>query len=98
MKAFDLLYASLKRRWKEVARHSQRMPPPKQRLALPEPQPKPATVRVRDLIEKDLPTVFTPRSPVREIRFLQGRDELIEDMCGALYLSLIHISEPTRPY
>jgi len=85
LKAFDLLYASLKRRWKEAARHSQRTPPPRQPLALPEPQTKPAPVRVRDLIEKDLPTVFTPRSPVREIRFLQGRDELIEDMRGALY-------------
>lgn len=39
---------------------------------------------MRDLIERDLPLVFTPRSPVREIRFLQGRDDLIEDMRGAL--------------
>ena len=85
MKAFDLLLVGLKRRWKEAARHSQRTPPPQERLALPAPQTKPAPMRVRDLIEKDLPTVFTPRSPVREIRFLQGRDELIEDMRGALY-------------
>jgi Cdc6-like AAA superfamily ATPase len=65
-----------------MKRRFRRAPILQQALALPEPHIRPASVR--DLIERDLPLVFTPRSPVREIRFLQGRDDLIEDIRGAL--------------
>ncbi len=64
-----------------------RIPPDPNRaptLALPEPKKKNKPPAVRSLIE-DLPRVFTPRSPVQEISFLQGRDELIEDIRGVLY-------------
>jgi Cdc6-like AAA superfamily ATPase len=65
-----------------VKRRFRRAPVLRQALALPEPRIR--STSVRDLIERDLPLVFTSRSPVREIRFLQGRDDLIEDMRGAL--------------
>lgn len=83
MGSLQLFLRGVKRRWRTLKHRFRRAPVLGQKLALPEPHIPP--VPVRDLIERDLPLVFTPRSPVREIRFLQGRDDLIEDMRGALY-------------
>ncbi len=78
-----LFLRAARKRWARLKYRFRRAPALKPKLALPEPPIKPTSVR--DLIERDLPLVFTPRSPVREIRFLQGRDDLIEDIRGALY-------------
>ncbi|GAB4411776.1 MAG: hypothetical protein Kow00106_06170 [Anaerolineae bacterium] len=80
--ALHLMLRMVQRRWEKLKRRFRRAPVLVSGLALPEPRIRPTSVR--DLIERDLPLVFTPRSPVREIRFLQGRDDLIEDMRGAL--------------
>lgn len=81
--SLQLFLQGLGRRWGRLKQRFRGTPVLRPGLALPEPRVRRAPVR--DLIERDLPLVFTPRSPVREIRFLQGRDELIEDIRGALY-------------
>ena len=41
---------------------------------------------------------YTPNYKPRDIVFHSGRGSYLRDLDGNEYLSLIHISEPTRPY